>query len=67
MTRVLTGVHSRRAMITELRDMTLRFQQTDRAVETMNLPLWPKIGITKDVLERELERMSAEAEAQEVS
>lgn len=57
----------RRAMIWELRDMTVSFQETNHVVEAMTLPLWARIGITKDLLERELKRMSEEAEAQDSS
>jgi hypothetical protein len=57
----------RRAMIAELAELTRGFQQTDGGVESMTLPLWAKIGITKEVLEREFQRMFADAEASDGS
>ena len=53
----------RSAMIEELRTMTVRFQKTDRALEAITLPLWESIGVTKQQMEQEIERMREEAES----
>jgi hypothetical protein len=52
----------RHEMIDELRTLTLRFQTTDRQVETTTLRLWNRLGITQTMLESELSKMQAEAE-----
>lgn len=51
----------RRQMIDKLRAMTRRFQETDRCVDAIWIPLWQTLGLTQDVMEAEIERMRDEA------
>lgn len=57
----------RRNMIEELRDMTARFQATDRLLDSITLPLWEKLGFTQAMMEREVAKMQSEADARELS
>lgn len=51
----------RQRMITELRAMAMRFQSTNLMVEDITLPLWEKIGVTKEIIEKEFRKMEEEA------
>lgn len=57
----------RRNMIEELRDMTARFQATDRLLDSITLPLWEKLGFTQAMMESEVRKMLSEADARESS
>jgi len=41
----------RLAMIRELRELTVRFQTTDRMLDSVTLPLWERLGMTQEILE----------------
>jgi hypothetical protein len=56
----------RHEMIEELCTITLRFQTTDRRIESITLRLWERLGITRVIFESELSRMKAEAESREM-
>lgn len=47
----------RKEMIDELRVMTQRFQETDRRVDAIWIPLWEALGITPELRQAELDRM----------
>jgi len=51
----------RQEMIDKLRAMTRRFQETDRRVNAVSIPLWETLGLTLELREAELERMRDEA------
>lgn len=57
----------RKIMIEELREITKCFQLVDDAVEAINLPLWKKIGVTREMIEAELEKMDNEARNRDIS
>lgn len=51
----------RQEMIDELRAMTRRFQETDRRVDALWIPLRKTLGFTQKLMEAELDRMYDEA------
>lgn len=55
------STNGRADMIKELRTMTFHFQKIDKKMEEITHPLWIKIGITKEMVESELENMYAES------
>ncbi len=57
----------RRQMIDELRGMTRRFQETDRLVDAIWIPLWESLGLSRELMEAEIERMRDEAERRDTS
>jgi len=55
----------RALMITELIGITDRFQRIDGLLEkSITIPLWRRLGITQDVMQRELSKMKDEARRQ---
>ena len=54
-------------MIAELRSMTKRFQETDRLVDAIWIPLWGRLGLTEELMAAELEHMRADADRREGS
>ena len=48
-------------MIRELREVTRRFQEADGMVDAISLPLWAALGLTEEMVEKELARVRAEA------
>ncbi len=57
----------RREMINELRAMTRRFQETDRFVNAIWMPLWDNLGLTQELMDAEIQRMRDEAELRDAS
>jgi hypothetical protein len=57
------GETSRRAMIDELRDLAQAFQDGDRMVVSLYEPLWAKLGVTEEIVARELQKLKAEVSA----
>lgn len=54
-------------MIDELRAMTRRLQETDRLVDAIWIPLWESLGLSRELMEAEIERMRDEAERKDTS
>lgn len=51
----------RQEMIDELRAMTRRFQDADRRVSAIWIPLWEALGFTRELMEAEVEKIRDEA------
>jgi hypothetical protein len=49
-------------MIAELRSMATRLQTADRLVDELAIPLWERLGVTRERVEAETKRMREEAE-----
>lgn len=52
-------------MIDELRQITRRIQSVDREIESLTHSLWEQLGLTADIVQKELERMKAEAKRED--
>jgi hypothetical protein len=50
----------RRAMLDELRALAQAFQDGDRILVKIYEPLWHKLGVTEEVVRRELEKLKGE-------
>jgi hypothetical protein len=50
---------SRRGVIDELRDLAQAFQDGDRELVNIYEPLWTKLGISEEIVQRELDRLRA--------
>lgn len=58
----LMSERGRREMLDELRQIAQAFQDGDHALVRTYEPLWHKLGMTDEVMQRELERMKREAQ-----
>jgi hypothetical protein len=54
-------------MIEELRKIDFRFQETDRLVDSITLPLWADLGITQEIIESEIETLMHDADLNDLS
>jgi hypothetical protein len=57
----------RRKMIVELQKMLLHFQETDRLVDAIWIPLWGSLGLTQELMEAEIRQMHDEADRRNTS
>ncbi len=48
-------------MINELSDLTRLFQETDKEMDKITHPLWMKIGLTREMIEKSLEEKYSES------
>jgi hypothetical protein len=56
----------RTAMINELRQITKRIQAIDRQLESVTHPLFERLGLTAEMVQKELVKMNAEAKQQNI-
>lgn len=59
--------HGRVEMIEELRDITCNIQNLDREVESITHSLWKKLGLTEEIVKKELVKMHEEARQKDSS
>jgi hypothetical protein len=57
------GDASRRAMIDELRDLAQAFQDGDHMIVDLFKPLWARLGVTEESIQREMQKLMSEASA----
>jgi hypothetical protein len=57
------GNASRRAMIDELQDLAQAFQDGDHMIVDLYKPLWGRLGVTEESIQREMQKLMSVARA----